>query len=157
MLAIRNVFQAGSSVLRTKAQPVQAIDEVIFALLEDMAETMYDAGGVGLAAPQVGIPKRLIVVDEGEGNLLRLINPVLDNAEGECAAVEGCLSVPGIMGEVTRAKKVVVSALDTEGKRITIQAENLLARILQHEMDHLEGILFTDRATRLVKPEEMEG
>ena len=113
------------------------------SILEDMAETMYASNGVGLAAPQIGISERLITVDTGDG-LLFLINPELVTTAGQERDVEGCLSIPGQSGYVTRAARVVVEGLDPEGRRKKIEAEGLLSRALQHEIDHLDGILYTD-------------
>ncbi len=153
-MAVRRLFESTHPVLRSRARSVAKINETTILLLNDMAETMYDHKGVGLAAPQIGIAKRLIVVDPGEDRLLKLINPRCLEAEGEEIAVEGCLSVPGIYGEVPRATRLLVEALDPRGNAVRLEAEGFLARILQHEMDHLEGILFLDRAVRLVDPEE---
>jgi peptide deformylase len=155
-LAIRRILNGSSTVLRTPARPVKVVDETILRLLDDMAETMYDAPGVGLAAPQVGIAKQLIIADAGDACLLQLINPRIVSADGECVDLEGCLSLPGVFGEVPRAAQVVVAALDRAGREVRLEAEGLLARILQHEIDHLQGILFTDRAVRLVDPEELK-
>jgi len=153
-LAIRKILNGNHAILRSHARPVLKIDDVIISLLDDMAETMYEKKGVGLAAPQIGIAKRLIVVDPGENRLIKLINPRCLEWEGEAVDVEGCLSIPGIYGEVPRATRVLVEALDTSGKQLRLEAEGFLARILQHEIDHLDGILFLDRAIRLVDPEE---
>ncbi len=157
-MAIRRIFEAGAPVLRKQASPVQKIDGVILRLLDDMAETMYHARGVGLAAPQVGVPKRIIVLDPGgeERRLMQLINPLCRERDGEVLGVEGCLSLPGVSGEVPRAERVVVEALDREGRPVRVEAEGLPARILQHEIDHLDGILIVDRAVRLLDPEEEE-
>lgn len=149
-MAIRIIRHKGDPVLRERANEVKEITPQLVALLEDMAETMYDADGVGLAAPQIGISKRLIVVDVlDESGLLKLINPVIVDGEGKDTAVEGCLSIPGASGEVERSAKITVQALDPQGKTVTICAAGLLARALQHEIDHLDGILFIDRATRM--------
>lgn len=153
-LAIRRILNGNHAVLRSHARPVQKINETITALLDDMAETMYESNGVGLAAPQVGIAKRLIVIDPGNDHLLKMINPRCLEAEGEEIDVEGCLSIPGIYGEVPRASRVLVEALDPAGEPLRLEAEGFLARILQHEIDHLDGILFLDRAIRLIDPEE---
>ena len=153
-MAIRRILTGNHALLRSRSRPVQKINDAIIALLDDMAETMYENNGVGLAAPQVGIAKRLIVLDPGEDQLLKMINPRLLEQEGEETAVEGCLSVPGIYGEVPRASRVLVEALNPGGKKLRLEAEGFLARILQHEMDHLEGVLFLDRAVRLVDPDE---
>lgn len=135
-------------VLRKAAKPVRKVNRQVRELLEEMARTMRRARGVGLAAPQIGISRRLVVVDVGEG-LLELINPEIVQAEGSETAVEGCLSVPGMVGEVPRYQKVTVTALNREGRQIWVEAEGLLARALQHEIDHLNGVLFLDRATRV--------
>ncbi|HKW45606.1 MAG TPA: peptide deformylase [Candidatus Eremiobacteraceae bacterium] len=117
-------------------------------LIDDMFETMYDAPGIGLAAPQVGISKRIIVVHVGDDDgPFAIVNPVLSNFEGESVATEGCLSIPGVIGEVTRAEKCVVTGLDRKGKKIRLETEGLLARCFQHEVDHLDGVLIVDKAT----------
>jgi len=121
-----------------------------------MAETMYQARGVGLAAPQIGITRRLVVIDPGENRLIQLINPRFLKKRGEVIDVEGCLSIPGLIGEVPRAEWVAVEYVDRHGKTVQIEAEGFLARILQHEIDHLEGVLFIDKAIRLIEPEQEE-
>ncbi|MNE72265.1 Peptide deformylase 1 [compost metagenome] len=119
-------------------------------LLTDMADTMYDAEGVGLAAPQVGILKRLIVVDVGDDHgLIELINPEIVSSEGEQFGPEGCLSIPGYRGDVRRAQTVTVKGLDRNGKEVTYTGSDLLARAFQHEIDHLNGVLYTDVAERV--------
>ena len=130
------------------------INDRLRRLLHDMAVSMYDADGVGLAAPQVGVLLRAVVIDVGEG-LLTLINPEIIAAEGEELGVEGCLSLPGLVGDVPRSSKVTVRALDLKGRNQEISGENLLARALQHELDHLDGILFIDRAQN-IRPSESE-
>lgn len=148
-MAVRILRKFSDNVLRNKAKPVKKIDKHIMKLLDDMADTMYEHKGVGLAAPQVGILKRLVVVDVGEG-LLKLINPCIVEAQGEDIDVEGCLSFPGVFGEVKRPERVVVEALNPEGKRIRVEGEGLLARALCHEIDHLDGIVFIDKVIRFV-------
>lgn len=155
-MAIRRLHYHDSAVLRSKANPVREVTGAVLQLLDDMTETMYDAGGVGLAAPQIGIGRRLVVADPGEPSLLHLINPRFVEMQGEAVDVEGCLSIPGVYGEVPRSEKVVVTALDRDGREVRFQAEGLLARILQHEVDHLDGILFVDRAVRLLDAEELK-
>lgn len=155
-MAVRRIIDGGNRILRDKALPVKEINSAVMTLLDDMLETMYEAQGVGLAAPQVGVPKQLIVADPGDGTVLQLINPCLIEAEGNEFDVEGCLSLPGIFGEVGRAAKVTVTALEKNGREIRLEAEGLLARILQHEIDHLQGTLFTDRAERLVDSGEIQ-
>lgn len=142
------IVELGDPVLRKKSRPVRVVNKSIRKLLDDMAETMYAAQGVGLAAPQVGISKRVVVVDVGEG-LWELINPEIIYQEGEEVGVEGCLSIPGVAGEVKRAYRVRVKGLNRHGGVQVISAEGLGARALQHEIDHLDGILFIDKAIRI--------
>jgi len=149
-MAIFKIVTVGDPVLREKAKPVEKITPAVGRLLNDMAETMYNARGLGLAAPQVGIPKRVIVVDAGRG-LYQLINPEIIAAEGAETDREGCLSIPGVWGEVTRAFQVKVRALDRDGETVEVEAEGLFARVLQHEIDHLDGILFIDRALKILR------
>lgn len=149
-MAVYKIVEIGNQVLREQARPVPKITPNIIKLLENMADTMYSANGVGLAAPQIGISKRVIVVDVGEG-LIELINPEIVSAEGEEIDVEGCLSVPGLQGEVCRAARVKVNGLDREGRPVAVEGEGLLARALQHEIDHLNGILFVDKVIRFVE------
>ena len=156
-MALRKLVAGDSAVLRAQAHPVRTIDRVILNLLDDMAETMYHAKGVGLAAPQIGISKQLVVIDIGDGRLLELINPVLLEARGEVLDLEGCLSLPGISGDVPRAEWVAVQALDRQGREFRLEGEGLLARALQHELDHLQGILFIDRAKKILEPGESPG
>jgi peptide deformylase len=154
-MAIRIIRKNGDPVLREAAGVVREITPHVLALLDDMAQTMADADGVGLAAPQVGIGKRLIVVDiREEPGLLKLINPVIIGREGRETAVEGCLSLPGLLGEVERDAKVTVRALTPGGEVTEICAAGLLARALQHEIDHLDGILFVDRAARVLEKKD---
>lgn len=145
-MAIKIIRQEGDPVLRQKAKPIPEVTPNIQKLLTDLADTLYDTqNGIGLAAPQIGILKRAIVVDVGQG-LLELVNPEVIHSEGEQVGPEGCLSLPGLSGEVLRAYKVTVKALNRNGEEITITGEGLLARCLLHEIDHLDGVLFTDRA-----------
>ncbi len=135
-------------VLLSKAAEVEEIDGKLVSLARDMLETMYDAPGIGLAAPQVGIPLRLIVFDverENGGNPHVLVNPVITATEGEEVAEEGCLSLPGLYASVKRARAVEVKGYDLDGKEVVMQAEGLMARVIQHEIDHLDGRLFVDR------------
>ncbi|EHN14971.1 MULTISPECIES: peptide deformylase [Clostridium] len=143
-MAIRNIRKYGDELLRKKSRKIEKIDDRILTLLEDMAETMYSAEGVGLAAPQVGILKRVVVIDVGEG-LIKLINPEIIETEGSQKDVEGCLSVPGEQGEVERPYKVKVKALNEKGEEIILEGEELLARAFCHEIDHLDGVLFVDK------------
>lgn len=146
----------GDPVLRAKAKPVAKVTKRIVKLLKDMEETMYAADGVGLAAPQIGVSERLIVVDVGDGPL-HMINPILEQAEGTDVDREGCLSIPGVYGYVERHARVVVSGLDLKGKPLRIEGTGLLARALQHEIDHLDGILFTDKATGVTEVHQETG
>ncbi len=154
------VRQYGDPVLREKARPIRRINAGIRELARRMGEIMYAVDGVGLAAPQVGESRRIVVCDVGEG-LVTLVNPRIVSAEGAEADVEACLSVPGLCGEVERSKRVRVKALDLEGKEVTIDGEGYLARVLQHELDHLDGVLYTDRAYAIrssaAEEEEDEG
>jgi peptide deformylase len=144
-MAVKIIRLEGDPVLRQVAKPVPEVNSHIQKLLTDLADTMYDSGnGIGLAAPQIGILKRCIVVDVGEG-LIELVNPEVISAEGEQIGPEGCLSMPGKSGDVLRAYRVVVKGLNRNGEEITVTGEGLLARCLLHEIDHLDGILFTDR------------
>jgi peptide deformylase len=140
-------------ILQRKAAEVENIDERVVQLAGEMAETMYAAPGVGLAAPQVGVSERLIVVDvknsEGKKGLINLVNPEIIEIEGRVVEEEGCLSLPGITENVARAEKVLVRGYDLNERQLEIEAEGLLAVALQHEIDHLDGILFIDRVSRL--------
>jgi len=148
-MAILEIKEYGEPVLREKALPVKEITPEILNLMKDMAETMYTASGVGLAASQVGVPKRIILVDGEEDGLIVLINPMIIKSEGEVVAEEGCLSVPDIYSQVKRSSKVTIKGLDENGDPIEITKEGLTARALQHEIDHLDGILFIDRIGRM--------
>lgn len=155
-MAIRFLRTEGDPVLRKPALEVKRFDAALGRLLDDMAESMYYYEGVGLAAPQIGISKRIVVIDANESGLLELINPEIVFAEGEEVDIEGCLSVPQTYGEVKRAARVKVIAQNRLGERMEIEAEGLLARALQHEIDHLQGVLFIDRALRILPPDDME-
>ncbi|WP_322905298.1 peptide deformylase [Paenibacillus campi] len=149
-MAIRIIVKEPDEVLHKRAKEITKITPNVQKLLTDMAETMYDANGVGLAAPQVGILKRAIVVDVGdEHGLIELINPEIVASSGEQLGTEGCLSIPALNGEVRRAMEVTVKGLDRDGNEITVTGRELLARALQHEIDHLNGVLFTDIAERV--------
>ena len=142
--------------LRIRASRVARVDDSVRKLMDDMVETMVSASGVGLAATQVGVSQRVIVL-KVDNQLLQLANPELIKASGEQIGFEGCLSVPGYIGEVARAQRVVVKALNRHGKEVRIKGEDLLARALQHEIDHLDGVLFVDKLTSLdtLKPVEV--
>lgn len=154
-MAIRNILIKGDETLRKKSRDVGEITAKIITLLDDMAETMESANGVGLAASQVGVLRRVAIVDTGEG-VIDLINPVLIKQDGIQTEAEGCLSIPGIQGIVERPAHVVVEALDRNGKLQRIEGVELLARALCHEIDHLNGILFEDKVIRYVDPSELE-
>lgn len=155
-MAIRNIRKLGDDILRKKCRPVDVIDSRITTLLDDMKETMEQANGVGLAAPQVGILKRVVVIDVGDG-LIELINPEIVEAVGSVTDVEGCLSVPGKYGTVTRAQRVTVKALDRNGKEFTKTGEGMLAKAFCHELDHLDGVVFVDKVEEYIDPEELRG
>ncbi len=148
-MALLEIQKAGAPVLKKICEPVEKIDGKMRAFLDDMAETMYKFDGIGLAAPQVGRAIRAVVIDIGEGKLLELINPVITEREGTALDSEGCLSVPGIFGEVERSLNVKIEYMNRYGKRRKLNAEGLLARCIQHELDHLDGILFIDIAKNL--------
>ncbi|MBP3906308.1 MAG: peptide deformylase [Peptostreptococcaceae bacterium] len=143
-MALRQIVQIGDSVLRKKCKPVEKIDDKIIQLLDDMADTMYEADGVGLAAPQVGILKRIAIVDVGDG-LIELINPEVIEVKGTQTDDEGCLSVVNEFGPVTRPYYVKVRAYNRKGELFEIEGEELLARAFCHEIDHLDGVLFVDK------------
>ena len=151
-MAIRNIRKLGDDILRKKCRPVEVIDEKILTLLDDMAETMYEANGVGLAAPQIGILKRIVVIDIGEG-LIEFINPEIVSVEGNIKDTEGCLSVPGKYGYVVRPAKVKATALNRDGEKFTIEGEGMLAKAICHELDHLDGIVFVDKVTEYIDAE----
>ncbi|MEA2087428.1 MAG: peptide deformylase [Candidatus Caldatribacteriota bacterium] len=148
-MAILEIKEYGDPVLREKALPVEEVTPEILNLIKDMAETMYADSGVGLAAPQVGVSKRIILVDGEEDGLIVLINPIITQSEGEVVEEEGCLSIPGVYSKVRRSSKVTIKALNENGDPIEITKEGLTARAFQHEIDHLDGILFIDRIGRM--------
>ncbi len=137
----------GDPVLRQEAVPIEDIDGRIVRMAEDMVPAMYEADGIGLAAPQVGIQKRLFVYDIGEGPQT-LVNPQIIDSDGEWAFEEGCLSIPGLSFEIVRPKQVHLVGRDLEGKEISVEADELLARLFQHELDHLDGVLLLDHLDR---------
>lgn len=154
-MAYREIFTVGDPVLRKNCRKVEKFDERLGTLLDDMAQTMNQADGVGLAAPQVGILRRVVVIDAGEG-LVELVNPEILDKEGSQEDMEGCLSVPGQFGIVERAQRVKVRAQDRKGEPFEMEASDLFARAVQHELDHLDGVLFIDRAARMLTPEELD-
>ncbi len=153
-MAKLKIVVAGDPVLRKVAAPVERIDKKLVRLLKDMTETMYAADGVGLAAPQVGVSKRVVVIDVGEG-VYEMINPVIVKKEGSVVGGEGCLSVPDYEGEVERAEYVECEYTDRTGERMLLQTDGLLAIAVQHELDHLEGVLFIDKA-QTITPKQKE-
>ena len=151
-MSILRIELLGAEVLRRPAEEVREIDEQLRLLVQDMFQTMYHAEGIGLAGPQVGVSKRVIVVDlhDEEVPPFALVNPrVVESSRDTDKAEEGCLSIPGITGAVTRPARVTVEGLDPQGSPVRMEAEGLLARCLQHEIDHLDGILFLDRLSPL--------
>ena len=143
-MAVRKIRTIGDEILRKECKPVKAMTPRVRELIEDMFETMYEANGVGLAAPQVGVMKQIVVIDVEDGNQYLLINPEIVEAEGSQTGYEGCLSVPGKTGIVTRPQKVTVRALDENMQEITVTGEDLLARAICHECAHLHGELYGD-------------
>ena len=154
-MAIRNVVKEGDSVLRKHARPVTDFNERLHILLDDMAETMYATNGVGLASNQVGILRRVVVIDVGEG-LIELVNPEIIDKKGTQQEVEGCLSCPGEYGITKRPMWVKVKAQDRNGNVCYYEGEGLLARAFCHEIDHLDGILYKDVVIRMLSPDEIE-
>lgn len=154
-MALRNIVTVGDPILGKTCRKVTKFDEKLHTLLDDMADTLYEANGVGLAAPQVGILRRVVIVDSGE-EIIELINPEIIEVEGEQTGTEGCLSVPGKYGIVTRPMKAVVRAQDRDGNWFEVEGEELMARCFCHELDHLDGHLYTERAERMLTPEELQ-
>lgn len=150
-MAILNILKYPDPKLHTVAKPVQGVDEAVRKLIDDMAETMYDAPGIGLAATQVDVHRQIIVIDisEERNDLKTFINPRLTRTEGVADKEEGCLSVPGVFDIVKRAEKITVTALDRDGNSFSLDAEGLLAVCIQHEMDHLQGKVFVEYLSQL--------
>ncbi len=153
-MAIRNVVKEGDDVLRKTARPVIEFNKRLHILLDDMAETMYATNGVGLAANQVGVLRRVVVVDVGKG-LIELVNPEITAKSGNQQEVEGCLSSPGEYGITSRPMQVTVEAFDRFGNEVKYEGEGLLARAFCHELDHLDGVLFKDNVVRMLSPDEI--
>jgi peptide deformylase len=145
VMAVLEVRRYGDPVLRQKARAVAQVTPEIRALIRDMVETMHDEIGVGLAAPQVGIPLRLLVLDDGKGRVRALVNPEITERRGAVVAEEGCLSIPGFFADVERSEWIRVEATDEEGTSVALELLGFPARVVQHEVDHLDGILFVDR------------
>jgi len=154
-MAVYEIVKIGDEILRERAKEVTRVNDTICKLLRNMIDTLVDAEGAGLAAPQIGISKRVVVVAAGD-RFIELVNPEIVDARGEEIGTEGCLSIPGIVCEVPRAVHVTVTGLDGEGKEVKFDAEGFLARALQHEIDHLNGILIVDKAVKISKIEENE-
>ena len=156
-MAIRNIVKFGDEELNKKCRPVEKFDHKLAVLLDGMGDTLDESNGVGLAAPPVGILRRVVVIDVGDG-LLELINPeIIESSKETQTDAEGCLSNPGQYGLVERPYRVKVRAQDRHGKWFEKEGEELLARAFCHELDHLEGVLFTSRASRMLSPEELQG
>ena len=158
-MAIRIIRKDGDEILRKKSREVETVDNKIREILDDMVETMHQSNGVGLAGPQIGILKRLVVIDLYDDNgPIKLVNPKIIKQEGEQEVEEGCLSFPNQFAKIIRPAKITVEALNEKGDKITIEAEGLLAQAIAHEVDHLEGILFVDKiipgTLEFVEPEE---
>ena len=167
-MTLRQIVYLPEPILRKKAKPVTKFDKDLQTLIDDMIETMREAPGVGLAAPQIDLPMQLAVIEYAEGEdeeenegkelkkkLFVLINPeITKTSEEKVLGVEGCLSIPGLIGEVERHEAIQVKALNRHGQPVKLKVDGWMARIFQHEIDHLNGVLFTDRATRVWKPQE---
>jgi peptide deformylase len=147
-----------AEVLEKKCRPVVKFDRKLAKLLDDMYDTMIEHDGVGLAAPQIGIDEQIAIVDiDDESGTIEMINPHIINTSGEQTGPEGCLSFPDLFGEVTRPNNVKIEAFDRKGKKFTLEAEGFLARAIQHEMDHLDGVLFTSKVSRYLEEDELKG
>lgn len=153
-MALRNVRIDGDEILRKKSREVEKIDDRILTLLDDMVDTMYEKDGIGLAAPQIGILKRLVVIQVDDENLYKMINPKITKSSGEAIDAEGCLSVPDRRGEVLRPANVTVEYTDINGNLQTMDTEGLLARCVCHEIDHLDGVLYIDKMIREIGEDE---
>jgi peptide deformylase len=157
-LAIRKIVMYPAEVLEKKCRPVVKFDKKLAKLLDDMYDTMIEHDGVGLAAPQIGIDERIAIVDiDDELGTIEMINPHIINTSGEQTGPEGCLSFPDLFGEVTRPNYVKIEAFDRKGRKFTLEAEEFLARAIQHEIDHLDGVLFTSKVSRYLEEDELKG
>lgn len=152
-MALRKIREIGDPCLKKVCREVDKFDSRLHTLLDDMAETLVEANGVGLAAPQVGILRRAVIIDRGEenGGIIELINPVITETEGSVVDIEGCLSVPGKAGEVERPEKATVRAFDRNGNPIEYTGEGLMARCICHECDHLDGILYVEKVIKFIE------
>ena len=155
-MAIRTIITQGDPVLNKVCHPVEKFDEKLHTLLDDMKETLADSNGVGLAAPQIGILRRVVVVLDDEDHPIELVNPVIVREDGEQVGLEGCLSVPGKYGVVTRPMDVTVRAQDRDGRFFEVSGTEIVARCFCHELEHLDGHLFVERAGKLYTPEELD-
>ena len=157
-MAIRKIVMYPDEVLEIKCRPVVKFDRKLAKLLDDMYDTMIEHDGVGLAAPQIGIDERIAIVDiDDELGTIEMINPHIINTSGEQTGPEGCLSFPDLFGEVTRPNYVKIEAFDRKGRKFTLEAEEFLARAIQHEIDHLDGVLFTSKVSRYLEEDELKG
>lgn len=155
-MALRKILTQGDSALEKVCRPVEKFDRRLHILLDDMKETLVDSGGVGLAAPQVGILRRVVVVEDAQEQIIELVNPEIIYQEGEQDGFEGCLSVPGMYGKVIRPNLVTVRAQDREGNVFEVSGEGIVARCFCHETEHLDGHLFVEHTDRLYTLEELE-
>ncbi len=157
-MAIRQIVKEGDSVLTKKCREVVKFDDRLAQLIDDMIETLHESGGVGLAAPQVGVIRRVVVIDisQEQNQVIELVNPVIIETEGEQESVEGCLSCPGEWGITVRPNYVKVKAFDRHGNEFTVEGKELLAKAFCHELDHLDGIIFKQVAKRMLTKEECE-
>lgn len=154
-MAVKKILQYGDKILKTASEKVESIDDSILKLIEDMMDTLYSTDGIGLAAPQIGVLKRVILIDLGEEDEpIILINPQIISKSGKEVSIEGCLSYVGYEGELIRPKKVTVAGLNHKGEAVTYTAEGLLGKAFCHEIDHLDGIMYVDRAKTMYKLEE---
>ena len=156
-MAVKKILQYGDNILKTASEKVEHIDDSVLKLIEDMMDTLYNTDGIGLAAPQIGVLKRIILIDlgeEDEAEPIILINPKIISKSGKEVSVEGCLSYVGYEGELIRPKKVTVAGLNHKGEAVTYTAEGLLCKAFCHEIDHLDGIMYVDRAKTMYKLEE---
>lgn len=157
-MAIRKIVNYPAEILETKCQEVVKFDKKLAKMLDDMYDTMIEFDGVGLAAPQIGVDARVAIVDiDDESGTIEMINPRILETAGEQTGPEGCLSFPDLFGEVSRPNFVKIEALDRKGRKYVVEAEGFLARAIQHEIDHLDGILFTSKVLRYLEEDELKG
>jgi peptide deformylase len=158
VLAVKKIVTYPAEILEAECEPVQVFDKKLGKLLNDMYDTMIEFDGVGLAAPQIGLDKQIAIVDiDDEFGTIEMINPEVLETDGNQTGPEGCLSFPGLYGEVSRPDYVKIKAQDRKGKFYTLEAEDFLARAILHEIDHLHGVLFTSKVTKYLNEEELEG